>query len=103
MELAQVEKIINNVEEGWTLLSVSVPTRALRIISDVERLKFRVEQLNPTDYSWRPVSTHSGDKPFESFYPALEDMGVKQTKLKELVRLERHKARMAAIKAQDIH
>lgn len=103
MNNAQAAHIINLTDTGWTVLAVAVPTRALRVIGDELRLKFRVEQLDPADgfFKWRPVSTHSGDEAFESFGPALDDMIVKQARLKEKIKLAQHEARMAQIKAEN--
>lgn len=101
MEVSQVDNVINAVEAGWNVLAVAVPTRALRVIGEDAGLKFRVEQLNPNDWSWRPVSTHSGDKHFESFGPAIQDMITKQARLKEKIKLSMHEAKMARIKAEN--
>lgn len=107
MNTDQVAAIINAVEPGWTVLAVAVPTRALRIIGDDLGLKFRVEQLDPGQgplkgtFKWRPVSTHAGDASFESFGPAIQDMIVKQARLKEKVKLAQHENTMARIKAQN--
>lgn len=98
----QTATIINTVEEGWHLVCVAVPTRALRIIRDAMSLKFRVEQLDPTGgvFKWRVVSTHAGDESFESFLPALSDLITKQARLKEKIKLAQHEDRMARVKAQ---
>lgn len=98
----QTAKIINDVEKGWHVVAVCVPTRALRVIRDDMGLLFRVEQLDPTGgmFKWRVVSTHAGDVAFESFLPALSDAITKQARLKEKVKLAQHEQRMAMVKAQ---
>lgn len=105
MDAEQAAKIINaSPGVGWRILTVAVPTRALRIIVDDLGLKFRIEQLEPKPpgvYKWRVVSTHAGDESFESYVPALQDMINKQAKLKELIKLEQHNARMARIRAEN--
>lgn len=103
MDAVEAGKIINACPKGWRVLAVAVPTRALRVITDGLGLKFRVEQLDPQPnhtYKWRVVSTHAGDKTFESYFPALTDMFGKQARLKEMVKLAQHEARMAQIKAE---
>lgn len=104
MSPEQTATIINGTEPGWQVLAVAVPTRALRIIGDTLKLKFRVEQLDPTNgaFRWRPVSTHAGDEAFESFGPAIQDMITKQARLKEKIKLAQHEANMAQIAAQGV-
>lgn len=101
MDVSQTDKIVNMIDAGWSVIAVAVPTRALRVTSDDLNLKFRVEQLDPTVWKWRAVSTHIGDLAWESFLPALKDMGGKQARLKEKVKLAQHEARMAMIAAQN--
>ena len=102
MDAEQTSKIINQVTDGWHLVSVSVPTRALRIIRDDLALKFRIEQLDvASNFTWRPVSTHAGDEAWESLRPALDDLHQKQVRLKEMIKLAQHEQRMAMIKAQN--
>lgn len=103
MDVAETDRIINAVEAGWRVISVMVPTRAIRVVADDADLKFRVEQLDfAANFTWRVVSTHVGDEAFESFHPALKDAIGKQARLKEKLKLAQHEARMAAIKAQEI-
>lgn len=104
MDVEQASQIINKVPEGWHVVAVAVPTRALRLIRETAALKFRVEQLHPVPpgkWEWRPVSTHVGDEPFESLGPGIQDMMGKQARLKEKVKLAQHNARMAQIKAEN--
>jgi hypothetical protein len=101
MDIANVDKIINAVPEGWTVIAVAVPTRALRVVVEDSLLKFRVEQLDPTNWSWRVISTHIGDEAWESLRPSLQDMFIKQTRLKEKIKLAQHEKRMAMIKAEN--
>jgi hypothetical protein len=103
MDIAAVDKIINTVPEGWNVVAVTVPTRALRVIVEDTKLKFRVEQLDPTNWSWRAVSTHAGDEAWESLGPAIQDAITKQTRLKEKIKLAQHEKRMAMIKAENPH
>lgn len=100
----QTAAIINKLEPGWSIVSVTVPTRALRVIvEDNTQLKFRVEQLDPTTWNWRAVSTHAGDYPWESFLPAMQDAHAKQVRLKEKIKLAQHENNMARIKAENPH
>lgn len=101
VNVEETAKIINTTETGWRVVAVAVPTRALRVVVDDTDLKFRLEQLDPTNWSWRAVATHIGDEPFESFGPALQDLGTKQARLKEKIKLAQHEMRMAMIKAQE--
>lgn len=103
MDVTDVEKIVSSVPAGWHVFAVAVPTRALRIIHDDLALKFRVEQLDPTKWLWRAVSTHAGDEAWESVGPAFNDMAEKQARLKEKIKLAQHEKRMAAIKAESPH
>ena len=103
MSPEEVAKIINAVEPGWTLIAVTVPTRALRIIVETSRLKFRVEQLDASTWTWRAVSTHQGDEAWESLGPAIQDACDKQARLKEKLKLAQHNQRMAKIKAENPH
>lgn len=108
MDPAQTEKIINGTDPGWSVIAVAVPTRALRLIADEKKLVFRIEQLHPQQvlgqwtFAWRPVATHTDDK--DPWYPlgrALDDMGKKQTRLREKIKLAQHDARMAQVRAQE--
>lgn len=101
MDVARTEKIVSAVEDGWSVIAVAVPTRALRITKDDLSLKFRVEQLDPTVWKWQTKSTHVGDIAWESYLPALKDMVTKQVRLKEKIKLAQHEARMAMIAAQN--
>lgn len=95
---------MNAVPPGWRVIAVTVPTRALRVIveEDLYR-KFRVEQLDPTNWSWRAVSTHLGDEEWESLGPAIQDATNKQARLREKIKLAQHEKRMAMIKAESPH
>jgi hypothetical protein len=101
MDVANVDKIVNLVPEGWNVIAVAVPTRALRVVVEDNFLKFRVEQLDPTNWSWRVISTHIGDEAWESLMPAMVDMVNKQTRLKEKIKLAQHEKRIAMIKAEN--
>ena len=104
MDAVEAGKIINACPEGWRVLAVAVPTRALRIIVNDLNLLFRVEQLVPQPgktYTWRVVSTYAGDASFESYPSAIKDMLTKQARLKEKIKLAQHEARMAHIKAEN--
>lgn len=104
MDVADVSKIMDVVPAGWRVIAVSVPTRALRVIVEEDfNIKFRVEQLNAVDWSWRPVSSHTGDVAWESLGPAIQDMQTKQTRLKEKIKLAQHEKRMAMIRAENPH
>lgn len=87
-------------------MAVAVPTRALRVVREDAAIKFRVEQLDvsvPGKYTWRPVSTHVGDDPWESLGASLGDLQQKQARLKEKIKLAQREQRMAMIKAQAPH
>lgn len=101
MDVTEVDKIVNAVPKGWRVLAVTVPTRALRVIAEDLNMKFRVEQLDPRDWTWRAISTHSGDEAWESFGPAIQDAVNKQARLKEKIKLAQHEKRMAMVKAQN--
>ena len=104
MDAVEAGKIINACPEGWRVLAVAVPTRALRIVVNDLNLIFHVEQLDrkpDRTYGWRAVSTHIGDASFESYPPAIKDMLGKQARLKEKIKLAQHDARMAQIAAQN--
>jgi hypothetical protein len=103
MDLAEIDKIMNAVPAGWHVIAAAVPTRALRVISEDLNMKFRVEQLDPTDWSWRAISTHQGDEAWESLGPALQDMMNKQARLKEKLRHAQHNNNVARIKAENPH
>lgn len=105
MDDVEAEKIICTVPEGWHVVSVAVPTRALRVIRDDPALKFRLEQLHPRPpgvWDWKPISTHQTDSnvEWESHVPAIIAMNTMQARLKEKLRLAQHDNRMANIKAQ---
>jgi hypothetical protein len=101
VDLATVDRVINAVPKGWSIVAVTVPTRALRVVVEETHLKFRVEQLDPTDWSWRAISTHSGDDAWESLGPAIQDAINKQSRLREKIKLAQHEKRMAMIKAEN--
>jgi hypothetical protein len=101
VNVEQSAKIINAVPSGWRLFAVAVPTRAIRLIVEDLGLKFRVQQLNPIDWSWRTVSTHVGDEAYESVPEAIDDMITKQSRLREKIKLAQHEKRMAMIKAEN--
>jgi hypothetical protein len=103
VEFADVDRIMNAVPEGWQMIAVAVPTRALRVIVEDDHKKFRVEQLDARTWTWGAISTHLGDDPWESLGPAIQDMCTKQVRLKEKLKLAQHEARMANIKAQETH
>lgn len=103
MDVASVDRIVNAVPEGWSVIAVTVPTRALRVIADDFHIKFRVEQLDPVDWTWRAVSTHTGDEAWESLGPAIQDAQTKQVRLREKIKLVQHEKRMAMIKAENPH
>jgi hypothetical protein len=103
VDVAETDRIVNAVASGWRVVAVTVPTRALRVIVEDTHLKFRVEQLDPTDWSWRAVSTHSGDEAWESLGPAIQDAIDKQTRLREKIKLAQHEQRMARIAAENPH
>lgn len=101
MNVKQASKIINACEPGWRVIAVTVPTRALRVITDDLNITFRVEQLNPAEnFSWRCISTHVGDVAWESLGPAIQDATNKQTRLKEKIKFDAHNKKMAMIRAQ---
>jgi hypothetical protein len=100
MDVDKAFKIVSTTETGWRVISVCVPTRAIRVIADDMSLRFRVEQLDPRTYSWRPISTHAGDIAFEAYGNAIQDAIVKQARLKEKIKLAAHERRMAMLKAQ---
>lgn len=101
MDAAETDRIVNAVPAGWRVLAIAVPTRALRVIAEDLNIKFRVEQLDPTNWSWRAISTHQGDEEWESFGPAIQDMIIKQARLKEKIKLAQHEKRMAMIKTEN--
>lgn len=101
MEVSEVDRIINAVAPGWRVVAVTVPTRALRVITDDLSLTFRVEQFNSVNWTWRVVSFHAGDEAWESFGPAVQDAITKQARLKEKIKLAQHDKRMAMVKAQN--
>lgn len=101
MDVSQVDKVINTVEPGWTVVAVTVPTRAMRVIVEDTKLKFRVEQLDASTWTWEPKSTFAGDEAWEAFGPALQDAINKQARLKEKIKLAQHEQRMAMVKAQN--
>lgn len=100
MKVEDVSKIMNAVSAGWHVVLALVPTRSLRVIRDDLALTFRVEQLDPSNWSWRPISTHVGDVAWESYPHAAKAAHVAQIRFKEKVKLAQHEARMAMIKAQ---
>lgn len=101
MDVNETDRIVNAVSVGWRVIAIAVPTRALRVIVEDLNIKFRVEQLDPTNWSWRAVSTHAGDDAWESLGPAIQDMIVKQARLKEKIKLAQHEKRMAMIKTEN--
>lgn len=103
MDVKETDRIVNAVPKGWRPVAVAVPTRALRVVAEDLNMKFRVEQLDPTNWSWRAVSTHSGDEAWESLGPAIHDMINKQARLTEKLKLAQHENRMAMIKAENPH
>lgn len=97
MDGSQVFEIINAGDDGWTILAVAVPTRGLRVIYNLNAMTFRVQQLMPGEgYTWRTVSSHAGDVPWESYSAAMQDMIDKQARLKEKIKLAQRDARKAA-------
>lgn len=100
LTLEAVDKIINTVAFGWNVVAVAVPTRALRLIRDDLARSFRVEQWHPDKNKWQVVSSHQGDEAWESLGPSLGDMITKQARVKEMIKLAQHQAKMAANKAQ---
>ncbi len=101
MNNEQASKIINVVDAGWHIVAVAVPTRALRLIRDELAMIFRVEQLNPKNWKWKPISTHAGDEAWESFGPGITEMMKMQARFKEKIKLARHNDNMARIKAEN--
>ena len=90
--------------EGWRVLAIAFPTRALRIIADNASMLFRVEQLQrkiDKSVEWITRSSHQGDFAFESYPPALKDMLGKQARLREKLKLAEHERNMAMVRAQE--
>jgi hypothetical protein len=103
MEVADVDKIINAAPPGWRVILVTVPTRAIRVIVEDLNIKFRVEQLDATTWSWRVLSTHVGDEAWEALGEAIQNAINLQARLKEKLKLAQHEQRMARIKAENPH
>jgi hypothetical protein len=102
MNLEQVTKIMETVDPtDATVVTVCVPTRAIRVLKLKGDLTFRVEQLDPQVWKWRSISTHVGDAPWEAFHVALEDAWKHQARLKEKIKLAQHEHRMARLKAEN--
>ena len=101
MDVSDVDRIVNTVPPGWRVIAVTVPTNALRVIVEDLNIKFRVEQLDPTTWTWRVVSAHTGDEAWESLGPAIQDAINKQARLKEKIKLAQHENAMARIKAEN--
>ena len=104
MDDEQAGRIINDAPDGWTIVAVAVPTRALRLIRDSSAIRFRVEQLQPSPagiYSWCPISAHAGDDPWESLGPGIQDMINKQARYKLKIEHAQHERNMAQIKAEN--
>jgi hypothetical protein len=93
------------IPAGWRVIAIAWSTRALRIITDPTGFMFRVEQLRRQTGGaapkWTTVSSHQGDFEFESYPAALNDMFVKQARLKEKFKLAEHERKMAMIAAQN--
>lgn len=90
--------------EGWRVIAIGIPSRALRTITDVRGIKFRVEQLQRKVGElpkWTTVSSHQGDFEFESYPAAINDMIAKQARLREKFKLAEHERKMAMIAAQN--
>ncbi len=105
MDVNQVDAIVNARPEGWEVVGIAVPTRALRVIRDAahNNLIFRVEQLDARTWAWVIISTHTGDDPWESWPHAYRDMVEKQIRLKEKLKLAKHNDNMARVKAESPH
>jgi hypothetical protein len=90
--------------EGWRVLAIGVPSRALRLIANEDSMRFRVEQLRKTGsvIEWITVSSHQGDFAFESYPPAISDMLTKQKRLREKQKLAERERHTAVMKAQAI-
>jgi hypothetical protein len=101
VDVNQVDAVVNAVPPGWHVVTIAVPTRALRVVRDDACIKYRVEQLDARDWSWVIISTHTGDEPWESWGPAWQDMVDKQARLKEKLKLAKHNDNMARIAAQE--
>jgi hypothetical protein len=110
VDVNETDRIVNAVSVGWRVIAIAVPTRALRVIVEDLNIKFRVEQLYPPgsyhpardiDWAWHVVSTHAGDDAWESLGPAMQDMTIKQARLKEKIKLAQHEKRMAMIKTEN--
>jgi hypothetical protein len=97
----QQETIFNTCPLGSRILAVCVPTRAIRVIVLDGDLVYRVEQLDPTNWTWRVLSTHSEDTPWQGWGAAITDAIAKQARLKEKIKLAMHERNMAQIKAQE--
>lgn len=95
----------NSAPEGWRVLAIGIPSRALRTITDVTGFRFRVEQLQRKAGGampkWTTVSSHQGDFEFESYPAAIQDMIAKQARLREKFKLAEHERKMAMIAAQN--
>jgi hypothetical protein len=103
MEVADADKIINATPPGWRVVLVTVPTRAIRVVAEDLNIKFRIEQLDASTWSWRVLSTHSGDEAWEALGPAIQNAITLQARLKEKLKLAIHEKRMAMIKAENPH
>lgn len=104
MDDVQAEIVLSSgLASGWRVLAIAAPTRALRIITDENNMSFRIEQLvaGLGKWDWKVVSFHTGDEPWESYTPAVQDFNTKHARLKEKLKLAMHEARMAQIKAEN--
>ena len=101
MDVEQVHRITNHTEAGWRVVAICVPTRAVRVITQDDKV-FRVEQLaGNVPPKWLPLSSHKGDEVWAAFGTALTDAFEKQVRFKEKLKLAQHERKMADIKARE--
>lgn len=75
---AEVEALLNKVNDGETVICHCVPTRAFRVVMLADAKTFRVEQLvRQAGDKWMTLSTHSFETPWRAYDDALKDAVMK--------------------------
>ena len=100
MDVNETDLIVNAVPPGWRVIAIAIPLRVIRVVADDLNITFHVEQYVGTA-QWRVLSTHFEETAWAGLGAALQDLTVKQVRLREKIRLAQHEKRMAMIKAEN--
>jgi hypothetical protein len=99
-------KLLNRVDEHYIVVCHFVPTRIIRVTAHESFKTFRVEQLVRTNKdnlqpqgTWRTLSTHGGEIPFEAFPSVMNAAKKAQDDLREKIKTKMDRVRKKILRA----